>query len=164
MSEALGTQVDVDAGLVEALRRDDPGAAEQLVERYGERVYRLAVRITGTSDDAEAAAQDALSRAARTIDTFKGESAFGSWIGRIAAGAAYQKLRTRRPKTGTAGFGASASAGCSCFSCSLRTSRGVCDWKPSMKSSTVTAATSSRWTTGRVGSTSGECRVSCAGS
>ena len=53
MSEALGTQVDVDAGLVEALRRDDPGAAEQLVERYGERVYRLAVRITGTSDDAE---------------------------------------------------------------------------------------------------------------
>jgi len=100
MSEALGTQVDVDAGLVEALRRDDPGAAEQLVERYGERVYRLAVRITGTSDDAEAAAQDALSRAARTIDTFKGESAFGSWIDRIAAGAAYQKLRTRRPKTG----------------------------------------------------------------
>src|SRR5438552_17604 len=43
MSEALGTQVDVDAGLVEALRRDDPGAAEQLVERYGERDYRTAL-------------------------------------------------------------------------------------------------------------------------
>src|SRR5438445_485912 len=100
MSGGRGTQVYADAGRVEALRRDDPGAAEQLVERYGERVDRLAVRITGTSDDAEAAAQDALSRATRTIDTFKGELAFGSWIDRIAAGAAYQKLRTRRPKTG----------------------------------------------------------------
>src|SRR2546427_13204110 len=43
MSEALGTQVDVDAGLVEALRRDDPGPADQVVARYGQPVPRLAV-------------------------------------------------------------------------------------------------------------------------
>jgi RNA polymerase sigma-70 factor (ECF subfamily) len=40
--------------------------------------------------------QDALWTAARKIDTFKGESAFGSWIYRITANAAYQKLRTRQ--------------------------------------------------------------------
>src|SRR5205807_1853151 len=100
MSVAPGTtgttRVDVDAELVEALRREDPDAAERLVERFGDRVYRLAMRITGSREDAEEAAQDALWTAARKIQMFKGESAFGSWIYRITANAAYQKLRTRR--------------------------------------------------------------------
>jgi RNA polymerase sigma-70 factor (ECF subfamily) len=99
MTVAPGPRVDVDAELVEALRRDDPNAAEQLVERFGDRVYRLTMRITGLKEDAEEAAQDALWTAARKIHTFKGESAFGSWIYRIAANAAYQKLRTRRAKS-----------------------------------------------------------------
>src|SRR5438876_11680819 len=90
-------KVDTDAALVEGLRRDDPEAPELLVETFGDRVYRLALRITGSNEDAEEAAQDALWTAARKISTFKGESAFGSWLYRIAANAAYQKLRARRP-------------------------------------------------------------------
>ena len=90
------TKTDADAALVEALRREDPEAAELLVETYGDRVYRLALRITGSNEDAEEAAQDALWTAARKISTFKGESAFGSWLYRIAANAAYQKLRARK--------------------------------------------------------------------
>ena len=92
------TKRDGDAALVGALRREDPEAPEQLVETYGDRVYRLALRITGSNEDAEEAAQDALWTAARKISTFKGESAFGSWLYRIAANAAYQKLRARRSK------------------------------------------------------------------
>jgi len=95
---ADGTRIDVDASLVEALRREEPEATEQLVERYGDRVYRLAVRITGSNEDAEEAAQDALWTAARKVHMFKGDSAFGSWLYRIAANAAYQKLRTRKAK------------------------------------------------------------------
>jgi RNA polymerase sigma-70 factor (ECF subfamily) len=91
--------MDVDADLVEALRRGEPDAPDRLVERYGDRVYRLAMRITGLNEDAEEAAQDALWTAARKIHMFKGESAFGSWIYRITANAAYQKLRTRRQKS-----------------------------------------------------------------
>ena len=91
-------KTDADAALVEALRREDPEAPEQLVETYGDRVYRLALRITGSNEDAEEAAQDALWTAARKISTFKGESAFGSWLYRIAANAAYQKLRARKSK------------------------------------------------------------------
>src|SRR5437870_9904965 len=91
-------KVDTDAALVEGLRRDDPEAPELLVETFGDRVYRLALRITGSNEDAEEAAQDALWTAARKISTFKGESAFGSWLYRIAANAAYQKLRARRSK------------------------------------------------------------------
>ena len=94
-----GTRVDVDADLVAALRGEAPDAAERLVERFGDRVYRLAMRITGSREDAEEAAQDALWTVARKIQMFKGESAFGSWIYRITANAAYQKLRTRRQKS-----------------------------------------------------------------
>jgi RNA polymerase sigma-70 factor (ECF subfamily) len=89
-------KVDRDAALVEALRREDPGAAEMLVNAYGDRVYRLAVRITGQPADAEEVVQDALWTAARKIHMFKGESAFGSWLYRVTANAAYQKLRTRK--------------------------------------------------------------------
>src|SRR5881409_3712484 len=92
------TKSDGDAALVEALRREDPEAPELLVETYGDRVYRLALRITGSNEDAEEVAQDALWTAARKIHTFKGESAFGSWLYRIAANAAYQKLRARKAK------------------------------------------------------------------
>jgi RNA polymerase sigma-70 factor (ECF subfamily) len=92
-------RVDTDADLVEALRREEPDAVERLVERFGDRVYRLARRITGLNEDAEEATQDVLWTVARKIHTFKGESAFGSWIYRIAANAAYQKLRTRRQKS-----------------------------------------------------------------
>lgn len=91
-------RIDPDAGLVEALRREEPVAMDQLVETFGERVYRLALRITGSNEDAEEVAQDALWTAGRKIQTFKGDSAFGSWLYRIAANAAYMKLRARRPR------------------------------------------------------------------
>ena len=87
---------DPDAGLVERLRREEEGAAEALVAAYGNRVYRLAIRITGNSSDAEEVVQDALLAATRKIDTFLGTAAFGSWIYRITANAACQKRRKRR--------------------------------------------------------------------
>jgi RNA polymerase sigma-70 factor (ECF subfamily) len=92
------TLADVDADLVDGLRRGAADAADELVERYGARVYRLALRITGVKEDAEEAAQDVLLTAARKIQTFKGESQFRSWIYRITANAAYLKLRVRRRK------------------------------------------------------------------
>lgn len=98
MSVAPGPRVDPDAGLVEGLRREDAEAMELLVERYGDRVYRLASRITGSKEDAEEVVQDALWTAARKIHTFKGDSAFGSWLYRVTANAAYMKLRSRRSR------------------------------------------------------------------
>jgi RNA polymerase sigma-70 factor, ECF subfamily len=89
---------DPDVVLVEKLRRGDADAPDLLVGTFGDRVYRLAIRITGNEQDAEEVAQDALWTAARKIDTFKGESAFGSWLYRITANTAYQKLRGRQAK------------------------------------------------------------------
>ena len=89
---------DCDLDLLEALRHREPMAAEGLIIRYGQRAYRLARRITGNDQDAEEVVQDALCTVVRKIDTFRGESAFGSWLYRIVANAAYHKLRGRQKR------------------------------------------------------------------
>ena len=58
----------------------------------------LALRITGNASDAEEVVQDTLLAASRKIDTFRGTAAFGSWVYRITANTAYQKLRGKRSK------------------------------------------------------------------
>jgi RNA polymerase sigma-70 factor, ECF subfamily len=88
--------LDRDRQLVEALRRREPAAAERLVATHGDRAYRLAARITGCAQDAEEVVQDAFWTVVRKIDTFRGDSAFGSWLHRVVANAACQKLRGRR--------------------------------------------------------------------
>ena len=90
--------IDRDADLIDALRENDPAAAEALVATYGDRAYRLALRLTGNREDAEEALQDAFWNVTRKIGTFRGDSAFGSWVYRIVTIAAYQKLRGRARK------------------------------------------------------------------
>ena len=94
----LRPAMDRDASLVEALRRDEPGATEALIALYGDRTYRLAMRITGNRSDAEEVAQDALWTVVQKIETFRGDAAFGSWLYRITANCAYTKLRVRRAR------------------------------------------------------------------
>lgn len=91
-------RADCDLDLLEALRLREPMAAERLITRYGQRAYRLASRITGNNQDAEEVVQDALCTVVRKIDTFRGESAFGSWLYRIVTNAAYHKLRGRQKR------------------------------------------------------------------
>src|SRR5256886_16620461 len=91
-----GRRADRDRRLVEALQQQEPTAAEQLIPTSGGRAYRLASSITGNGQDAEEVVQDAFLTVVRKIDTFRGESAFGSWFYRIVANAAYQKLRGRQ--------------------------------------------------------------------
>jgi RNA polymerase sigma factor (sigma-70 family) len=86
---------DRDAGLVDLLRRA-PGSAEALVAAYGDRVYRLALRITGNTSDAEEVVQDVLWAITRKIESFRRMAAFSSWLYCITARAASQKRRGRR--------------------------------------------------------------------
>ena len=92
----MTTRTDRDGSLVAALRRGDPTAAEDLVAAYSDRASRLARRITGNAEDAEEVVQDAFLTVIRKINTFRGDSAFGSWLYRIVANAAYQHCRRRR--------------------------------------------------------------------
>jgi len=87
--------LDSDEALLAALRRREPTAAEQLVARYGDLAYRVALRITSNAEDAEEVVQDAILSVVRKIDSFRGESAFRSWFYRVVSNAAYGH---RRPK------------------------------------------------------------------
>jgi len=98
VSDRAGTATVTDERLQRDLLAQAPDAAETLVHQYGARIYRLARRITGNPEDAEEVSQDVLWTIVRKIGTFKGESALGSWIYRITANAAYEKLRGRRGK------------------------------------------------------------------
>ena len=87
------TGLDADHELLMVLRQHEATAAEALITAYGDRAYRLAVRITGNAEDAEEVVQDAMLSVVRKIDTFRGESAFGSWFYRIVSNAAYGRRR-----------------------------------------------------------------------
>ncbi len=85
-----------DAALVEAARRHDPDALEEIVTRYGPRIFRLAQNITGNREEAEEVSQDSFARAFFHVDSFRGDSRFYTWLARIAINQALMKLRTRR--------------------------------------------------------------------
>ena len=91
---ANGSKVS-DMELLKRLRETDADAAEALVNTYGARAYRLAVRITGNEADAEEVVQDALWTVVRRVEMFRGDAALGTWIYRITANAAYEQLRRR---------------------------------------------------------------------
>jgi RNA polymerase sigma-70 factor (ECF subfamily) len=85
-----------DLALVEKIRDRDQEAFAEIVSRYENRCYRLALKLTGNEMDAEEVLQDVFLSVYNKIDTFKGDAAFSSWIYRITANASYMKLRERK--------------------------------------------------------------------
>lgn len=81
--------------LLEAARRGEPGAFEELVERTHRRMYTLAYRLVGDRHEAEDVAQEAYLRAYRSLRGFRGESRFETWLYRITANTAMSHLRRR---------------------------------------------------------------------
>jgi RNA polymerase sigma-70 factor, ECF subfamily len=73
-----------DADLVEAARRGDEIAFGELVERYQASVFRAALSVLGSREEAEDAAQDAFLAAYRKLHLFRGESSFKTWLLAIA--------------------------------------------------------------------------------
>ena len=90
---------DTDASLLAEPRLASADGVDQLVERYGDRVYRLALRITGAEKDAEEVVEDTLRAAIEAVDACEDQSTLGSWIYRIVANAAYQCCRRRRRRS-----------------------------------------------------------------
>jgi RNA polymerase sigma-70 factor (ECF subfamily) len=88
-------QVD-DLTLVQRVRRRDTEAFRELVSRYENKVYRLAIKLTRNEALAEEVLQEVFLRIWEKIDTFRGESAFSSWLYRIAANACFAKLNLER--------------------------------------------------------------------
>jgi len=93
-----GNQVDEDS-LVEGARRNDMRAFEQLYRLHSGRIYGLCFRLCNDREMAEDLTQEAFVLAWRKLDSFRGESAFGSWLYRISTNVALSYLRKRKPLT-----------------------------------------------------------------
>jgi RNA polymerase sigma-70 factor (ECF subfamily) len=85
-----------EAALVARARTGDTGAFSELVKHYERRVYRLAKNITRHDEDAEDVLQEAFLKAYEHLDRFQGNSAFYTWLVRIAVNEALMKLRKRK--------------------------------------------------------------------
>ena len=78
----------VDEGtLIERARDGDEASLRALYEAHAERVHRLAYRMTGDEEWARDLTQDAFVRAFRRLHQFRGESAFSTWLHRVALSA-----------------------------------------------------------------------------
>ena len=86
--------------LVRAAAGGDTEAFERLVETYENKIYTLALRMSGSPDDAGDIAQEAFLAAWRGLPAFRGEAGFATWLYRLASNAAIDYLRRQRKQRG----------------------------------------------------------------
>lgn len=94
---AMGSRAD-DLEAIEACRRGEREAFDRLVERYQRDVYRLCYRFVNNHEDAGDLAQEAFVKAYRALDRFRGDSAFSTWLYRIAVNTCLNFRAARKPK------------------------------------------------------------------
>jgi len=81
---------------VERARNGDPRAFEQLYRNTIDQVYGLCLRMTGNTAEAEDCAQEAYIQAWNKLDRFRGDSAFSTWMHRVAVNAVLGRMRKSR--------------------------------------------------------------------
>ena len=85
-----------DRQLIARLQAGDDTAVQDLADRYGARIFQLALRHMKNREDAEEVTQDVLMKVYRKIGAFRGDAALSSWIYRITFNTAMSKLRHSR--------------------------------------------------------------------
>jgi RNA polymerase sigma-70 factor, ECF subfamily len=88
----MNEQGDADALLVERAKRGEVSAFEMLVVKYQRRIERLVGRMVRDTDLVQDIAQETFIRAYRALPQFRGESAFYTWLYRIAVNTAKKAL------------------------------------------------------------------------
>lgn len=100
LAEAQGAEAGHlmdDAQLIPLAARGDRGAFQVLVERHRALVYRVAYQYAGNHHDAEDIAQDVFVKVFRSLDRFRQDAQFTSWLYRIAMNACVDHSRRRNP-------------------------------------------------------------------
>lgn len=92
---------DVDQLLVERVQRGEQGAFDLLVRKYQHRILAVISRYINDYAEAQDVAQDTFIRAYRALGNFRGDSAFYTWVYKIAVNTAKNHLvaQGRRPPT-----------------------------------------------------------------
>ncbi len=85
--------ITAEADWIARAQQADSRAFEQLYRLHVDRVYGLCLRMTGNVAEAEDCAQEAFIQAWNKLDRFRGDSAFGTWLHRIAVNAVLGRAR-----------------------------------------------------------------------
>lgn len=96
MNESVESLRQTDAIAIERVLAGDREAYRALVERHSRNVHRLAYRLTGNAHDTEDVVQEAFLRAYQKLGQFEARSNFGTWVYRIAANYAIDRMRQRQ--------------------------------------------------------------------
>ena len=91
-----------DGLLAEQARDGDRDAFVRLVERHYDFIYRVAYRLTGRREDAEDVAQDVCARLGRAVKSYRGGSAFTTWLYALVMNAARDALRRAKRESARA--------------------------------------------------------------
>ena len=91
-----GRPAGSEVALVARAQRGDEAAFQALFEAHRSRVYSLCLRMTGSTTDAEDLTQEAFLKVFRKISTFRGASAFSTWLHRLAKNEVLMHLRKKR--------------------------------------------------------------------
>ena len=81
------------ARIIRRAQRGDAAAFESIYRMYSRRVYSLCLHMIGNPAEAEDLSQEAFLRVFRKIQTFRGESAFSTWLHRLATNVVLMHLR-----------------------------------------------------------------------
>jgi RNA polymerase sigma-70 factor (ECF subfamily) len=87
---------DPDVRLMLRVRDDDPGAFQELVEQYQQRLVAVMHHLLGNAQEAEDLAQEVFLRVYRSRKTYRARSKFSTWIFTIANNLALNALRARQ--------------------------------------------------------------------
>ena len=93
-------QRPAEMALVQRCRRGDLGAFEELYRTHAAKLYGLVLRMVGNPADAEDLLQEIFLSAHRKLESFRGESALGTWLYRLATNQCLDHLRSRAARTG----------------------------------------------------------------
>jgi RNA polymerase sigma-70 factor (ECF subfamily) len=85
--------------LVERCRRGELGAFEELYRAHSGRLFGLAMRMLDNPADAEDQLQEIFLSAHRKLESFRGESALGTWLYRLAMNQILDHVRSRAVRT-----------------------------------------------------------------
>ncbi len=88
-----------DMALVERCRHGDLAAFEELYRAHASKLFSVACRMLGNPTDAEDVLQEIFLSAHRKLDGFRGESALGTWLYRLATNQCLDYLRSRAART-----------------------------------------------------------------
>jgi RNA polymerase sigma-70 factor (ECF subfamily) len=88
-----------DRELIQRCQDGDVAAFEPLVQKYRQRVWRLAYQILRDREEAWDCAQEAFVRAFSSLSSFRGQSAFYTWLFRITVNVATDRHRARGART-----------------------------------------------------------------